>query len=141
MICLLSALCVGPTAQAEDKFKIATWEPSGVASAPYKVWLKDLEERSGGRLTGEISYAAMGPPPTYFDLAAKGLVHVSFVGLPYTPGRFPMQEVMHASHSGQVTSENLAKAYWALYKKGYFDQELKDVKVLWFAGQCPTICR
>lgn len=127
----------GSHGEAADKWIVATWEPSGVSSAPYKTWLKDLEERTKGRITGEISYASMGPPGGYYDLAAKGLVHVSFVGIPYSPGRFPMQEVMQLPITGEVSSEQMTKAYWLLYKKGYFDQELKDVKVLWTAGQCP----
>lgn len=129
------------TSKAEEepiKLIIATWEPPKATMAqPLRDWLKELEERSGGRVTGEISYAAMGPPPKYYDLAVEGIAHATIIGVPYTPGRFPMSDVVNLPITGDVSNEVFAKAYWALYEKGYFDKEFKDVKVLWLAGFCP----
>ena len=117
---------------------IATWEPPKASMAqPLRDWLKELEERSGGRVTGTISYAAMGPPPGYYDLAVKGIANATIIGVPYTPGRFPLSDVVNLPITGDFSSEVFSKAYWALYEKGYFDQEFKGVKVLWLTGQCP----
>ena len=118
---------------------ICSWESSqGSMSQPIKDWLKELDEKSGGgRVAGKIFFAAMGPPAEYYDLAVKGIAHVTLVGVPYTPGRFPMSEVVQLPITGDFSSEVFSKAYWKLYEKGYFDNEFKDVKVLWLAGQCP----
>ncbi|MFH1488920.1 MAG: TRAP transporter substrate-binding protein [Pseudomonadota bacterium] len=145
VICMVLAIgliwgLAGPTTAGAADFNlvIATWEPPKASMAqPLRDWLKELEERSGGRVTGKISYAAMGPPPKYYDLAVKGIAHVSLIGVPYTPGRFPMSDVVNLPITGDFSNEVFAKAYWALYKKGYFDEEFKDVKVLWLAGQAP----
>lgn len=117
---------------------IATWEPPKASMAqPLRDWLKELEERSGGRVTGKISYAAMGPPPKYYDLAVKGIAHATIIGVPYTPGRFPMSDVVNLPITGDFSSEVFSKAYWALEEKGYLDHDFKDVKVLWLSGQTP----
>ncbi|MFH1488375.1 MAG: TRAP transporter substrate-binding protein [Pseudomonadota bacterium] len=145
VICVVLAIgliwgLAGPTKAGAADFNlvIASWEPpSASMGQPMRDWLKELEERSGGRVTGKISYAAMGPPPKYYDLAVKGIAHVTMIGVPYTPGRFPMSDVVNLPITGDFSSEVFSKAYWALYEKGYFDEEFKDVKVLWLAGQTP----
>ena len=123
---------------ADINLVIATWEPPKASMAqPLRDWLKELEERSGGRVKGKISYAAMGPPPKYYDLAVKGIAHATVIGVPYTPGRFPMSDVVNLPITGDFSSEVFSKAYWKLNEKGYLDKEFKDVKVLWLTGQCP----
>ena len=145
VVCLVLALgfiltLAGPgkAEAAPIKLVIATWEPPKASMAqPLRDWLKELEEKSGGRVTGEISYASMGPPPKYYDLAAKGIAHATVIGVPYTPGRFPMSDVVNLPITGDFSSEVFSKAYWALQEKGYLDKDFKDVKVCWLAGQCP----
>lgn len=145
MVCLVVTLSLvwsfakAPQAKAAQiKLVIAEWEPAQArVSAHLKEWIKELEEKSGGKVTGKISFGAMGPPPKYYDLAMKGIAHVSFVAPPYTPGKFPMSEVMQLPLTGEVSCETFSKAYWELYKKGYFDKEFKDVKVLYLGGLCP----
>ena len=123
---------------APIKLVIATWEPPKASMAqPLRDWLKELEERSGGRVQGKISYAAMGPPPKYYDLAVKGIAHATVIGVPYTPGRFPMSDVVNLPITGDFSSEVFSKAYWKLQEMGYLDKDFKDVKVLWLTGQCP----
>lgn len=105
---------------------------------PLRAWLKELEEKSGGRVTGEIAYGSvMGAPPEHYDLAATGVADMSLVGIPYTPGRFPMAEVVEQPIGSEALEETMAKAVWQLYEKGYFDQDFKDVKVLWLATTNP----
>jgi TRAP-type C4-dicarboxylate transport system substrate-binding protein len=74
----------------------------------------------------------MGPPPKYYDLAVTGEADIAHVGLPYTPGRFPMAEVIELPIARALES-TYTQAYWELYKKGYFDNDFKDVKVLYLA--------
>jgi TRAP-type C4-dicarboxylate transport system substrate-binding protein len=48
-----------------------------------------------------------------------------------------MSDVVNLPITGDFSSEVFSKAYWALKEKGYFDEEFKDVKVLWLTGQAP----
>jgi TRAP-type C4-dicarboxylate transport system substrate-binding protein len=145
MICLVmtvgllwTLVGISKVEAAPIKLVIANWEPpQGTGSGPLKDWLKELETKSNGRIKGEISYGAMGPPPKYYDLAVQGIAHVTLIAPPYTPGRFSMSEVMQLPVTGEMSSETFAKAYWELYEKGYFDKEFKDVKVLYLGGMCP----
>ncbi|MBW2067015.1 MAG: TRAP transporter substrate-binding protein [Deltaproteobacteria bacterium] len=140
---LVVALCgifgaVSRVSAADVNLVLATWEPAQArVSVHIKEWLYELKEKTGGRVSGKISYGAMGPPAKYYDLAVKGIAHVSFVGVPYTPGRFPMSEVMQLPITGEVTCGIFSRAYWELYQKGYFDKEFADVKVLYLGGMAP----
>jgi len=118
---------------------IASWEgPDGTGMPPLRAWIKELSEKSGGRVTGKIAYGSvMGKPPEHYDLAATGVVDVSYVGLPYTPGRFPMAEVIQMPITGEASNETMAKAFWELYKKGHFNKDFRDVKLLFVATTSP----
>lgn len=118
---------------------IASWEPpDGTGMPPLRAWLEELSQKSGGRVTGKIAYGSvMGKAPEHYDLAATGVVDVSYVGLPYTPGRFPMAEVIQLPISGEASNETMAKAFWELYLKGYFNKDFRDVKLLWVVTTSP----
>jgi len=122
------------------QLKIAVWEPpKGSQAGPLRAWIKELEEKSKGRVKTTVAWASMGPPPKYYDLALKGIAHITLIAPAYTPGRFPMSEVMQLPFTGEVSSEAYAKSYWELYKMGYFDKEFKNVKVLYLGGGCPYL--
>ncbi len=112
----------------------ATWEGTeGSTIPPLKAWIEELGSKSGGQVQVEIAYGSvMGPPPKHYDLAVTGEADISHVGLPYTPGRFPMVEVIEMPIT-KISELTLAKAYWELYQKGYFDNDFKDVKVLYLS--------
>lgn len=118
---------------------IASWEPpDGTGMAPLRDWLKELSEKSGGKVTGKIAYGSvLGKPPQHYDLAVGGVADMSYVGLPYTPGRFPMAEVVQLPITGEASNEIMAKAFWELYKKGYFDKDFREVKLLWVSTTIP----
>jgi len=114
------------------KLTIASWEPpEGTASEPIRQWAKELEDRSGGRIDTEITYGALGPPTGYYDLAVDGIADVTYASPTYTPGKFKMSEMMELPVSGEASVETMSTAFWQLYKKGYFDEDFKDVKVIW----------
>jgi TRAP-type C4-dicarboxylate transport system substrate-binding protein len=96
-----------------------------------------LGNRTGGRVQVEVAYGSvMGPPPKHYDLAVTGEADISHVGIPYTPGRFPMAEVLELPLA-RAPESTYTKAYWELYKRGYFDNDFKDVKVLYLAAVGP----
>lgn len=60
-------------------------------------WAKELETKSGGKLTVEVFPSGqMGPPPRQFDLARTGVADISFLFTSLNPGRFPLTEVLRA---------------------------------------------
>jgi TRAP-type C4-dicarboxylate transport system substrate-binding protein len=48
-----------------------------------------------------------------------------------------MAEVIQLPITGEASNETMAKAFWELYKKGYFDKDFRDVKILWVATTNP----
>jgi TRAP-type C4-dicarboxylate transport system substrate-binding protein len=122
-----------PPAVEPIKLTVASWEgPGACIMEPFDMlYVKELEGMSGGRVKCEIAYgSAMGAPPEHYDLAVTGVADITHVGLPYTPGRFPMAEVIELPIA-KMTPLQLTRGYWELYKKGYFDEDFKDVKVLY----------
>ena len=142
LVLLLSLIwflpCASKAEAAAQKLVIATWEPpQGTGSPVLRDWLKEIEAKSGGRIVGDISYGAMGPPPKYYDLAVGGIAHITFIAQAYTPGKFPVSDVMQLPVTGEMSAEVFSKGCWELFKKGYFDAEFKDVKVLYAGGMSP----
>jgi TRAP-type C4-dicarboxylate transport system substrate-binding protein len=128
-----------PTWAKATELVIASWEsPEGTGMPPLRAWLQELTDKTGGKVTGKIAYGSvMGKPPEHYDLAATGVADVSYVGLPYTPGRFPMAEIIQLPVTGEASNETMAKAFWKLYEKGYFDKDFRDVKLLWVSTTSP----
>jgi TRAP-type C4-dicarboxylate transport system substrate-binding protein len=121
-----------PTPEA-IKLVVGTWEsPEGTNAQTLREWLKEVGDKSGGRISSEIAWGgAMGKAPEHYNLAVTGIADITFVAFAFTPGLFPMAEVIQLPVTGEASNEMMAEAFWELYKKGYFDEELKDVKLLW----------
>ena len=104
-------------------------------------WGRDLEQRSGGRLTLRIYPAGqLGPVQRQFDLARNGQADLA-VGLTgATPGRYPLTEVSNlpfvhpAAGSGSaVTSRRLTE----LGPK-YLAREFPGLHLLWLGVTPPS---
>lgn len=128
-----SAPIPAPPAPEVIKLVVATWEsPEGTNAQTLRDWLKEVGDKSGGKVTAEIAWGGvMGKAPEHYDLAVNGVADMTFVAIAFTPGRFPMAEVIQLPVTGEASNEMMANAFWELYKLGYFDEELKDVKLLW----------
>lgn len=122
-----------PPAPEVIKLVVATWEsPEGTNAQTLRDWLKEVGDKSGGKVTAEIAWGGvMGKAPEHYDLAVNGVADMTFVAIAFTPGRFPMAEVIQLPVTDEASNEMMAKAFWELYKQCYFDEELKDVKLLW----------
>ena len=115
--------------------KFSTWHPP--ASREVKtVWipmLEELKKRSNGRITYTM-YAggALGKGPAHFDIVKKGLSDMGYFTATWTPGRFPVSDVlsMAADVKGKEIATNLGNQ---MYEKALKD-EFKGVKVLELNG-------
>jgi TRAP-type C4-dicarboxylate transport system substrate-binding protein len=93
---------IQPAAAAEAAesgmhLKFSTWHPP--ASREVKtVWepmLEELKKRSDGRITYTLyAGAALGKGPEHYDIVAKGLSDMGYFTATWTPGRFPLTDVL-----------------------------------------------
>jgi len=119
--------------EAPIKLLIAHWEgPGGAKATACRPWAKELERRSGGRIKTEIVYGGvMGKPPEHYDLAVRGVCDIAQVGLPFSPGRFPMSEIWDMPFNrGELSGEDLSLIFLRLLEKGYFDKDFKDAVIV-----------
>jgi TRAP-type transport system periplasmic protein len=85
------------TAASKMHIKFSTWHPP--ASREVKtVWepmLEELKKRSDGRISYTIyAGAALGKGPEHYDIVDKGLSDMGYFTATWTPGRFPLTDVL-----------------------------------------------
>ena len=130
---LLLGLFATQPVSAKDTYNIrfSTWHiPAG--ADVQKLWIPMLEEmkkRSDGRLTYTM-YAggALGKGPAHYDIVKTGLSDMGYATLSWTPGRFPLTDVL----SSPVVCPSKAKASvagMAMYER-ILKPEYKGIKVL-----------
>jgi len=140
VLAMMSMLFMGSSpALAAEKGKInikfSTWHPP--ASREVKtVWipmLEELKKRSNGRITYTM-YAggALGKGPEHFDIVRKGLSDMGYFTATWTPGRFPLTDVL--SMAAWVDGKDLATDIGNKVYHKVLENEFKDVKVLELNG-------
>jgi TRAP-type C4-dicarboxylate transport system substrate-binding protein len=145
MIWLLAALFVtgmllqpGAPALAEEgkiHLKFSTWHPP--ASREVKtVWIpmmEELKKRSDGRITYTMyAGAALGKGPEHFDIVKKGLSDMGYFTATWTPGRFPLTDVL--SMAAWVEGKDLATDIGNEMHDKILHKEFEGVKVLELNG-------
>jgi TRAP-type transport system periplasmic protein len=123
----------GPAAAGDEKVNIrfSTWHvPSG--ADVQKLWIPMLEEmkkRSNGRITYNM-YAggALGKGADHYDIVRTGLSDMGYATLSWTPGRFPLSDVLSSPITCPAKWKG-AEAGMAMYDR-LLHTEFKDVKVL-----------
>ncbi|MFH1351406.1 MAG: TRAP transporter substrate-binding protein [Pseudomonadota bacterium] len=96
---VMPLLPMNSTAESKSTMHIrfSTWHPP-VSREVKTVWipmLEELKKRSHGRITYTL-YAggALGTGPEHFDIVAKGLSDMGYFTATWTPGRFPLSDVL-----------------------------------------------
>jgi len=110
-----AAMTVG--AQAEDVLlRMSSWLPPShpIVKDMMVPWSEQVKEATDGRVTVQILDAPVGPPPAHFDLAANGVVDLTFGVHGYTPGRFKLTEIAELPFLSD-SAEDLSLAYWDVY--------------------------
>ena len=115
--------------------KFSTWHPP-VSREVRTVWtpmLEDVKKKSGGKI-GYTMYAgaALGKGPEHFDIVAKGLSDMGYFTATWTPGRFPLTDVLSLAVwvDGKDVAADIGNAVYARALK----DEFKNVKVLELNG-------
>lgn len=96
-----------------------------------KPWAAEIEKVSKGKIKAKLFLGgSLGKAPAHYDLAAKGIVDISYHLHDYTPGRFPLTSVFSLpfmTPSAKLASEAMWKTF---QEEPDFNKEYKDVKVL-----------
>jgi TRAP-type transport system periplasmic protein len=114
-------LTFGHPFPAVDPVQIEVWEP----------WVREVRERSGGTIHIEI-YAggALAPGPSVYEIVAAGAQDIGWTMPGYTPGRFPITQIIEAPFlfdDARLGTE----AAWDLWEEfEEFRAEYRDVHVL-----------
>jgi TRAP-type C4-dicarboxylate transport system substrate-binding protein len=142
-ICIM-ALALGISFSAEESsadtinIKISSpWPPKHPQHLMVvEPWMKQISELTGGRVKfNMISGQALGKAKDHYEMAVKGIADITLTVPAYTPGRFQLTSVFWLPF--MVTSaEATSVALWKMYEK-YFQEEYKDVKVLWHYVHAP----
>jgi TRAP-type C4-dicarboxylate transport system substrate-binding protein len=122
--------------QAETvKLKFSTWHPP-LSRETKTVWIPMLEEmkkRSGGGLDyTTFAGGALGKAQDHYDIVAKGLSDMGYFTATFTPGRFPLTDVL--SLAAWVDGKDLAVDIGNAVYDRILKDEFKDVKVLELNG-------
>lgn len=98
---LVAVFLLPASAPAQSKstmnIRFSTWH-SPVDRNVTTVWipmLEELKKRSNGRITYTLyPGAALGSGPEHYDIVAKGLSDMGYFTATWTPGRFPLSDVL-----------------------------------------------
>ena len=86
-----------PTPKATMHIRFSTWHPPASRECR-TVWtpmLEELKKRSNGRITYTTYYGgALGKGPEHYDIVKKGLSDMGYFTATWTPGRFPLSDVL-----------------------------------------------
>ncbi len=118
------------SAHAQTNLKFSTWHVP-VGYEVQTVWvpmLEELKRRSKNRLNYTLfAGSALGKAPEHYDIVAKGLSDMGYFTATFTPGRFPLTDVL--SLAAWVDGKDIATDIGnALYKR-VLHQEFPGVKM------------
>ncbi len=133
----LFLLPAGAMADSDSKIhlKFSTWHPpaSREVKTVWKPMLKELEKRSNGRIkTTLYAGGALGKGPAHFDIVRKGLSDMGYFTATWTPGRFPLTDVL--SFAAKVDGKDVAVDIGKKVYEGALEKEFSDVKVIELNG-------
>jgi TRAP-type C4-dicarboxylate transport system substrate-binding protein len=134
---LLLAVSAKPAAQPKKAMHIrfSTWHPpvTREVKTVFIPMLEELKKRSGGRITYTM-YAggALGKGPEHYDIVAKGLSDMGYFTATWTPGRFPLSDVL--SLAAWVDGKDIGVDIGNAMYERILNQEFPGVKMIELNG-------
>lgn len=109
-----------PHAKAADKMHLrySQWLPAGWwgQSKMLYPWFKQVAKATEGRVIIEPTAKSLGAPPRQNQLVIDGIADVAWVVHGYTPGVFPLSEMVELPFITRSAEAN-ATAYWSVFNK------------------------
>ena len=132
---LLLIVSNNSAAQSKMHIKFSTWHPpvAREVKTVFVPMLEKLKERSNGRITYTM-YAggALGKGPEHYDIAAKGLSDMGYFTATWTPGRFPLSDVL--SLAAWVNGKDIGVDIGNAMYKRMLKREFPGVKMIELNG-------
>lgn len=129
---VLSAACAPAPAPAPEVIELtfAGFTPPGTLPA-YNLdrWAEEVEKRTNGQVKVTVYHAAsLLNPKNMMEGVIEGVADCGTMALAYTPGRFPLLEIVDQPHGWTHTVVS-TRVLWDLYQK-FKPASFADVKVL-----------
>jgi TRAP-type C4-dicarboxylate transport system substrate-binding protein len=108
------------SASAETTLRFNRWIPSAHFTQADIIdkWAADMTKVTGGRVKVEFTASSLAPPPRQYQLAVDGVSDLVWHSHGYTPGVFPLSEIVELPFTGD-SAEAISVAYWRVYKKHF----------------------
>ncbi len=120
-------------AAAESMFlRYSQWLPGGWWGHAKMLhpWFKQVTEATEGRVTIQPTAKSLGAPPRQNQLVIDGIADVAWIVHGYTPGVFPLSEMVELPFITRSGEAN-ATAYWKVFNKVFKPAGMhKDSQVL-----------
>jgi len=115
--------------------RFSTWHPplSREVKTVWEPMLAEIKKKSGGKIASTM-YAggALGKGPEHFDIVAKGLSDMGYFTATWTPGRFPLSDVL--SLAAWVDGKDIATDIGNAMYGRILNREFKDIKMIELNG-------
>ncbi|NWF93259.1 MAG: TRAP transporter substrate-binding protein [Syntrophaceae bacterium] len=122
-------------AHAQANLRFSTWHPP-LSREVRTVWipmLEELKKRSKDRIHYTMfAGAALGKGPEHYDIVAKGLSDMGYFTATWTPGRFPLTDVL--SLAAWVDGKDIATEIGNAMYRRVLHKEFQGVKMIELNG-------
>lgn len=117
-------------AAQKTNIKYTTWQVP--ASLDFKTVFAPMLEEMKKRSNGEITYTlyaagALGKAPEQYDVIAKGMADMGYFVTTFTPGKFPLSDVLSLASS--IEAKDISADISRPVYEHYLRNEYKDVKM------------
>ena len=131
-VAALVALAIPATASAQTDLRYAHFMPATTWQHEqlFLAWGEAVDTASGGDVTVTVFPAqTLGSAPAGYDNAMNGIADVAWTIQGYTPGRFPLTQIVELPGLFE-TAEIGSCAFQMLYDSGALDDEYAETHVL-----------
>lgn len=116
----LSTIAVSQAFAEDVVLRYSNWLPPTfhINQSVLYPYFKEIEAVTEGRVKIELSAGPLGPPPRNYQLVADGVAGMVWGLHGYTPGTFPMSELVELPFYSTDAEENSA-AYWKIFDEQF----------------------
>jgi TRAP-type transport system periplasmic protein len=122
-------------AREQSHLRFSTWHvPVGYeVKTVWEPMLEELKKKTKDRITSTLyAGSALGKGPEHFDIVAKGLSDMGYFTATWTPGRFPLTDVL--SLATWVDGKDIATDIGNAMYQRILNQEFQGVKMIELNG-------